>query len=169
MSADEGFPRLKPAFTAVLDIEPGLPIGALSSGPTLVWVKIKSGTLKSHPDFPTPVNATLISGADWIHGDPSGSVQRLDVRSVFKTEDGSLLNFSYLGLIQMDPAIASIFTGEAKPGLVTNWSAITHKFIQTGAEQYKSLADGVFVAVGRFHVSEGGVAVEYKISQVVST
>ncbi|KAF3927447.1 hypothetical protein ABW21_db0207926 [Orbilia brochopaga] len=165
--ADSSFPQLKPAFTALLDIEPGLPIGTLSSGPNLVWVKLVSGTLVSHDHYPTKVNATLIAGADWIHGDPSDNIKRLDVRSVFKTDDGALLNFSYLGVIHMDAEIASIFAGAAKPGLVTEWGAVTHKFIQAGAEKYKSLEDGVFVAVGRFLVKEGAVTVEYKISEVV--
>ncbi|KAK6358976.1 hypothetical protein TWF696_000148 [Orbilia brochopaga] len=166
--SDAAFPKLKPAFTAMLDIEPGLPIGTLSSGPNLVWVKIVAGTLISHESYPTKVNATLIAGADWIHGDPSDNIKRLDVRSVFKTDDDALLNFSYLGVIYMNAEIASIFAGTAKPGLVTEWGAVTHKFIQTGAEKYKELEDGIFVAVGRFHVKADAVTVEYKISQVVA-
>ncbi|KAJ6257280.1 hypothetical protein Dda_8169 [Drechslerella dactyloides] len=166
--ADAEFPKLKPAFTALLNIEPGLPIGTLSSGPNLVWVKLVSGTLVSHDHFPTKVNAKLVAGADWIHGDPGDAIKRLDVRSVFKTDDGALLNFSYLGVIHMNAEIASIFAGAASPGLVTGWGAVTHKFIQAGAEQYKALEDGVFVAVGRFHVKADGVTVEYKISQVIA-
>ncbi|KAF3940599.1 hypothetical protein ABW19_dt0209345 [Dactylella cylindrospora] len=68
----------------------------------------------------------------------------------------------------MDAEIASIFGGSAKPGLITGWGAITHKFIQTGVEKYKKLEDSVYVAVGRFHVKGDGVTVEYKISQVVA-
>ncbi|KAK6530240.1 hypothetical protein TWF694_003604 [Orbilia ellipsospora] len=165
--ATDGFPTLKPAFTVLIEIDPGLPVGTLSSGPNLIWVKITSGTLVSHESYPTKVNATLLSGADWIHGDPSGEIQRLDVRSIFKTDDGALLNFSYLGLINMDPEIATVFAGTAKPGLVTQWGAVTHKFIQTGTEKYKKLEDEIYVAVGRFLVEEGKVTVEYKISAVV--
>ncbi|EPS36222.1 hypothetical protein H072_10306 [Dactylellina haptotyla CBS 200.50] len=187
--SDAAFPKLKPAFSLMLSIDPGKPIGmklaqqildslesrsetiresGLSSGPKLVWVNIKSGTLKSHTDYPVKVNAELISGADWIHGDPSGEIQRLDVRSVFKTDDDALLNFSYLGLIHMDKDIASIFGETASPGLVTDWKAVTHKFIQAGSEKYKQLENEVFVAVGRFHVNEGEVLVEYNISAVVA-
>ncbi|KAK6530827.1 hypothetical protein TWF281_007664 [Arthrobotrys megalospora] len=160
------FPTLKPAFTALLNIAPGLPVGALSGGQNLTWVNILSGTLVSHPEYPVEVNATLISGADWIHGDPSGAIQRLDVRSIFKTDDGALLNFSYLGAIHMDQEIASIFGGTAKAGLVTSWRGVTHKFIQTGTVKYKRLENDIFVAVGRFHVKEDSVVVEYKISYV---
>ncbi|KAF3932014.1 hypothetical protein ABW20_dc0103626 [Dactylellina cionopaga] len=167
MATDAAFPKLKPAFTVLLDIEPGQPIGTLSSGPKLVWVKLKSGSIISHPDYKTKVNATLVAGADWIHGDPDGQIQRLDVRSVFKTDDDALLNFSYLGMIHMNDDIASIFQAKAKPGLVTEWRAVTHKFFQSGTEKYRALEDEVFVAVGRFHVKEDAVTVEYNISHVV--
>ncbi|KAF3183922.1 hypothetical protein TWF106_006900 [Orbilia oligospora] len=166
MATDAGFPTLKPAFTALLNIAPGLPVGTLSAGQNLTWVNILSGTLVSEPDYPVKVNANLVSGADWIHGDPDGKIQRLDVRSIFKTDDGALLNFSYLGAIHMDSEIASIFQGTAKPGLVTSWRGVTHKFLQTGTEAYKRLENDVFIAVGRFHVKEDAVVVEYKISYV---
>jgi len=162
------FPKLKPAFTAMLNIDAGLPVGPLSTGQTLVWVKINRGTLKSEPDYPVQVNAELFSGADWIHIDPSGEVNRLDVRSLFKTDDGAILNFSYLGMIGVTDEINAVLSGKANSGDATAWGGcVTHKFIQTGDKKYKKLEDSVYVAVGRFVVNDGGVWVEYKISQVV--
>jgi len=163
------FPKLTPAFTCSLNINPGLPVGPLSTGQNLVWVEITSGSLKSEPTYGVKVNAELFSGADWIHCDPSGKINRLDVRSLFKTDDGAILNFSYVGMIGVTDEIKDVLSGNGKARQTTAWGGcVTHKFIQTGDEKYKSLEDAVFVAVGRFVVNaDESVTVEYKISQVV--
>lgn len=106
-------------------------------------------------------------GGDWIHADPDGKHMRLDVRTVIKTDDGEHLTYVYNGIINVTEGITKILSGAPDAKTVDFGDVFaTPKFI-TGSEKYKYLENCVFVAGGRFVVTDSGVQVEYKISQVV--
>lgn len=43
---------------------------------------------------------------------------------------------------------------------------VIHVTFETGSMRYRALEQGVFVGAGRFVLEEGGLKVEYRISQV---
>ncbi|KAF8541451.1 hypothetical protein BDD12DRAFT_829250 [Trichophaea hybrida] len=163
-----GFPTLKPFATICAQIDQPNPIGTLCSGPTQFFVSIKNGTLTTEPGVEPALKTTLVMGGDWLLADPDLKHLRLDMRSVIKTEDDVHLTFSFKGIINVTPDIAKILQGEPDAESIDFGNILALPQFQTGHEKYKYLENLVFVASGRAIVGEGGVTVEYKVSQVVA-
>jgi len=165
------FPTLKPAFTIWFPVDPGEEIGALSLGGTETFVNIKPtiSTVTTEPGFAPALNAKLVMGGDWIHGDPDGKHLRLDVKTTLKSDDGAAISMSYNGVIAMDEPTGKALGGAADAKTTKYGRIVNVVTFKTGAEQYKEFEHGVFVGSGRFVVESGKpLAVEYKVSQVLA-
>lgn len=79
-----GFPSLTPAMTILVEIEAPMSVGSASRGAPLSVVPMVGGTIRSHPEFPTEVDATLTGGYDYIHNDPDNKRMRLNAHSTAK-------------------------------------------------------------------------------------
>lgn len=90
------------------------------------------------------------------------------MRILFKTDDGDHINLSYNGIITVNEEVGKVFTGAPDAKSVGFGQVFSNPKFSTGSEKYKHLENHLFVAGGRFLVSEKGVQVEYKISQVIA-
>ncbi|KAI9828397.1 MAG: hypothetical protein M1832_002825 [Thelocarpon impressellum] len=162
-----GFPTLQPAFTLRLDLSPPFAVGESSRGAGLNVIPLTSGSLVSEPGFEPKLDATLAHGADFVRADPDGGRVRLNVGSVWKNHDGSLLSVAYTGLIEINPSTLAVLQGSAEAKTTEFGGAFTHLEIETGSESLKPLERAVFVAAGRFVIDPGRApVVEYKASRV---
>jgi len=162
------FPKLQPAMSIFVYIDPPISVGSASKGTPLNVVPMTSGTVKSEPGFSPALDAEFIgTGYDYIRQDPSGKHMRLDVRSQLKNKDGSLLSLYYTGVIEVTPAIGAVLSGSPDAKTTPFGDAITHVSFETGSESLKELETGTFVSSGHFVVETGKLAVEYKVSKVV--
>ncbi|CZR52480.1 uncharacterized protein PAC_02357 [Phialocephala subalpina] len=164
-----GFASLEPALTARLTFDAPFPIGSLGSGISLQVAPINGGTVRSEPGFSGPeVDAEFIFGSDHVHIDPPMKNVRINVKAVLKNKDGSLIHYSYTGIIEMTPEGVAILMGSPDAKTTPFGSIFTHVDFETGAENLKSLETSKFVGCSRFVVEEGKpVVVESKISKVV--
>ncbi|KAH8809782.1 hypothetical protein F5882DRAFT_390666 [Hyaloscypha sp. PMI_1271] len=109
-----GFPKLIPAFTTHIVLDPPFSVGSVSkSGPlTVVPFISENSFLRSEPGYPVKVDATFVHGSDFIRGDPSGKHVRLDVNSVLKdSKSGAIISYKYSGIIEMKPGPTAVLTG----------------------------------------------------------
>ncbi|KAF9776981.1 hypothetical protein IL306_004766 [Fusarium sp. DS 682] len=103
------FPILIPAFTAQIAINDPLVITSnLLNIPFLPNV----GTLVSEPGYEPPLEATFIHGSDFIRRDPDGQWVKLEVTSVARDTSGSLLRFSYNGVVNMEGDEGRVIRGD---------------------------------------------------------
>ncbi|MCJ1308059.1 hypothetical protein MMC25_001710 [Agyrium rufum] len=135
-----------------------------------------TGTLKSEPSFPVPLDLVFHSpGSDFIHGDPGGEHMRLDAHAILKDVSSEtsgdakpgMVYINYKGIVDITPALGLVLGGDPA-AKTTEWggSFVEAKF-ETGAEKFKILEQGIFVAAGRFVVEkEKRTVVEYRFSQV---
>ncbi|MDJ0851057.1 MAG: DUF3237 domain-containing protein [Myxococcota bacterium] len=104
----------------------------------------------------------LASGGDWaLFG--SDGVGRLDVRATLETDDGARILMQYLGVLEMNDAVA----GAVARGEGTDWGDnyfMTQPRFETGDERYAWLNRVVAVAEGRMLPA----GVEYKVYQVTN-
>ncbi|KAK4218200.1 hypothetical protein QBC37DRAFT_412773 [Rhypophila decipiens] len=166
-----GFPKLIPAFTALVEIETPTPVGPVASGNTLVHVVISpnKGSITSEPSYPIKLDATFVHGADFIRADPSGKHVRLEVHSVVKDKltDGGLLRFNYTGVIGTEGANGKVLGGSPDAATTPFGDAFINASFETGVKELAAIQDKVYVGSGRFVLEEGKpVTVEYKISEV---
>ncbi|KFY70918.1 hypothetical protein V499_08882 [Pseudogymnoascus sp. VKM F-103] len=163
----DGFSTLVPAFTLKANIKAHPITGATSQHPGgISVVDITSGTLISEPGYPVKVNASFLSGSDYIKPDTSGDFFRLDVKSLLKDESGALITLNYTGHIQTTEAIFKVLGGAPDAKTTEFGNISTHLTFETGSEDLRLLEQKVYVGNGRFIVEDGGLTVEYKISQV---
>ncbi|KAI9862500.1 MAG: hypothetical protein M1813_004351 [Trichoglossum hirsutum] len=163
-----GFPNLQPAFTLHIQLDPPNPIGNVSRGATMQIITFKGGSLKSEPGFSPAVDAEFLFGADYFRIDPSQKHVRLDVRSLLKNNNGSLINFGYAGYIETTEAIAKIFEASPEAESIEFGHIFCHFIFETGDDTLRDLESGEFVGMGRFIVEHGKpLTVEYKISKVI--
>ncbi|KAK0731090.1 hypothetical protein B0H67DRAFT_477585 [Lasiosphaeris hirsuta] len=166
------FPKLIPAFTAHVVIDPPTPIGPTARGGNLVHVAFipNTGFIRSEPGYPIQLDAVFIHGVDNIKVDPDGTNSRLDVQSAAKDQlTGALVRFSYTGTIAMGGAAGKVLTGTSDAATTGFGEAFTHVVFETGSPALAALQDKVYAGSGRFILEPGKpVTVEYKISEVAA-
>ncbi|KAH7161072.1 hypothetical protein EDB81DRAFT_879407 [Dactylonectria macrodidyma] len=157
------FASLEPAFTARLYPSEG----ALSTGGSLSVVPFTSGSVVSEPGFSVPLDAEVIYGSDNVRMEPSQGHTRIHVNAILKNKDGSLLTYSYTGIIEVDEDVVALLTGSPNAKTTNYGKAVSHVTFQTGSETLKKLEHSLFIGTARFVVENGGYSVETKISRVI--
>ncbi|OBT83547.1 hypothetical protein VE02_07788 [Pseudogymnoascus sp. 03VT05] len=163
----DGFSTLVPAFTLKASIKAHPATGATSQHPGgIAVVDITSGSLISEPGYPIKLNASFLSGSDYIKPDASGAFFRLDVKSLLKDESGALITLNYTGQIETTEAIFKVLGGAPDAKSTGFGNISTHLTFETGSAELRLLEQKVYVGNGRFIVEDGNLTVEYKVSQV---
>jgi hypothetical protein len=142
----------------------------LSTSSTLVHVPFvpESGFLRSEPNYPISVSASVVHGADYIKVDPSGTVARLEVQSTLRTA-GGFIRYNYTGIVDLTSPAGKVLRGEADATTTPFGFLFARPTFETGVAGLKELENKVYVASGRFVLEDGKpVVVEYKISEVVA-
>jgi len=119
---------------AVLDAP--IQVGRTALGTRTIY-PVKSGTIEG----PKIKGIVLPNGGDWLLTLDS-TTSKLDVRVVFKTEDGEIIYTNYIGYIHKNPDDTYYFR--------------TNPIFETSSKKYSWLNYTIAVGVGRF--IEGGVA-----------
>jgi len=166
-----GFPKLIPAFTAHIVLDPAISVGSVSQGGSLTVAPFTSehSFLRSEPGYPVKVDAVFVHGSDFIRGDPSGKHVRLDVNSVLKDKSGAIISYRYSGIIDMKPGPTAVLTGRSDAKTTDFGDILTHVLFETGSDELKIMEQKVYVASGRFIIEAGkNPVVEYKISEVAA-
>jgi len=166
-----GFPKLIPAFTAHIVLDPAISVGSVSQGGSLTVAPFTSehSFLRSEPGYPVKVDAVFVHGSDFIRGDPSGKHVRLDVNSVLKDKSGAIISYRYSGIIDMKPGPTAVLTGRSDAKTTDFGDVLTHVLFETGSDELKIMEQKVYVASGRFIIEAGkNPVVEYKISEVAA-
>ncbi|KAK3362243.1 hypothetical protein B0T25DRAFT_1146 [Lasiosphaeria hispida] len=164
------FPKLIPAFTANIVIDPPTPIGPTARGGNLVHVAFipNMGFIRSELGYPIELDAVFVHGVDNIKADPDGKSARLDVQSAAKDKaTGALVRFSYTGTVTMGGAAGKVLTGASDAATTGFGEIFTHVVFEAGLPGLAALQDKVYVGSGRFILEPGKpVTVEYKISEI---
>ena len=72
-----------------------------------------AGTLTSEPGYPFSLQATFIHGSDYLRRDQDGQHVRLEVTSTARdNESGSLVRFSYNGIVDMRGDEGKVIRGD---------------------------------------------------------
>lgn len=108
------------------------------------------------------------SGADWSEGGRSeegGIATAIDVRSLWETDDGSLIYVTYAGRLVIPAAVTDAFRD---PGKLERLDASAYYFriapmFETAAERYRWLNELIAIGVGRRTVR----GVDYRIFEVL--
>ncbi|KAK4199116.1 hypothetical protein QBC40DRAFT_282537 [Triangularia verruculosa] len=163
-----GFPKLIPAFTARVAIEP-----PTSIAPNLVHVPFipSAGSIVSESSYPIQVNAPILHGADYITTSPDAKTVKLEVQSIAKdSATGARIRFNYTGTVALLGAAGKVLKGDPSAATTGFGEAFIHPVFQTGGvPELAELANKTYVGSGRFIIEEGKpVIVEYKISEVVA-
>ncbi|KAF5535068.1 hypothetical protein FNAPI_12165 [Fusarium napiforme] len=157
------FPILIPAFTAQIAINDPL---IITSNLLNIPFVPKAGTLVSEPGYELPLEATFIQGGDFIRRDPDGQWVKLEVTSVARDTSGSLLRFSYNGVVNMAGDEGKVIRGDTNATTTGFGNAFVQIRFETDAPGLKLLQDKLYVGSGRFVIEEDRpVIVEYKISE----
>ncbi|RMJ08351.1 hypothetical protein CDV36_012046 [Fusarium kuroshium] len=160
--AQSSSPSLEPAFLARLYPAPDFKIGSTSNGEILNVVPISSGTVISEPGFGIPLDAEIAFGSDYVRINPSQSHARIHVNAILKNKDGTLVTYSYRGVIKMDAAFLAILSGSPDAKTTTFGNAVSHVTFQAGLGPLKELEDNLFVGSARFVVEDKGFFIETK-------
>jgi RNA polymerase I-specific transcription initiation factor RRN6 len=93
---------------------------------------------------------------------------RINVQAVLKNKGGSLVHYTYKGILEMTPESIAILTGSPDAKTTEFGKIFTHVNFETGVQELKGLETGIFVGCSRFLVEEGKApVVESRISRVV--
>ncbi|AEO53459.1 hypothetical protein MYCTH_2294805 [Thermothelomyces thermophilus ATCC 42464] len=162
-----GFPKLIPAFTVQVAIEPPK---AISSSLTVVPFLSTGGTIVSEPSYPIKLDAAIEHGADYIKAAPDGRHVRLDVQSTARdAATGSLLRFMYRGKIATTGDAGRVLRGEENAGTTDFGEAFSIVEFEVGSKELAALEEKVYVGSGRFVFEPGKpTIVEYKVSEVAA-
>ncbi|KAH7311414.1 hypothetical protein B0I35DRAFT_438033 [Stachybotrys elegans] len=169
MSELSGFPTLKPAIITKVNIGDVQPLGVMHNGSKMTHYGTPSGTIESVPGYEPAFKATVNFGADWLSFDPDGQFGRIDLRGMARTENGSSIDFRYVGVIRMAPEVHKIF--DQDPDMATvpfGFATGSHTFV-VADPALKDLENSVFVSNGRILVEESGLVVETRQSLVVAS
>ncbi|KAI9738650.1 MAG: hypothetical protein M1834_008155 [Cirrosporium novae-zelandiae] len=164
------FPKLQPALSIKVTIDPPFGVGSASKGTPLAVVPMTGGTVKSEPGFSPVIDAEFVgTGNDYIHTDPDGRFMRLDAHGVLKNKsDGALIYLHYNGTVDNKPAVGAVLSGSLDAKTTEFGTIFNHMTFETGEGKYKELECGHFVGSGRFVYEQGKpVIVEYNMSKVV--
>ncbi|KAG9235657.1 hypothetical protein BJ875DRAFT_440168 [Amylocarpus encephaloides] len=163
------FPKLIPAFTTHIVLDPSIPVGNVAKGAplTIATFTSKGSYLRSEPDYPIKVDAVFVHGSDFIRQDPSGKHLRLDVSSILKDKSGAIISYKYSGIITLSPEIGAVLGGSPDAKTTDFGNVVTHIIFETGSEELRAMEQKIYVGSGRFIVEQGNpVVVEYNISEV---
>jgi hypothetical protein len=128
---------------------------------------IESGTITSEHGFPIPLQAEVIHGADYVRAEASPTHMRINVKAVLKSKDGSLISYSYKGLIEVNDEFLAIYSGSPDAETTSYGNSLTHIIFETGSESLKELEHSLFIGSAHFVVEENGkFLIETKISRV---
>ncbi|CAK7201129.1 hypothetical protein SEUCBS139899_003831 [Sporothrix eucalyptigena] len=162
------YPKLVPAFTARVPIDPPAAVGSSKGGLNHVPI-LAGGSFVSEPGYPIQVDAEFVHGADYIRPDVDGARLRLNVNAILKQKGSAdaFFNYSYTGIIEINSEIGKVLTGAPDAATTSQGNAFTHVSFETGNAGLKELENRLYVSAGRFIVEKGSpVIVEYKISEV---
>ncbi|KAH8663109.1 hypothetical protein BGZ60DRAFT_81476 [Tricladium varicosporioides] len=165
------FPKLVPAFTTHIVLDPAITVGATSKGAPLTIAPFTSTNsyLRSVDGYPIKVDAIFAHGSDFIRMDPSQKHLRLDVNSVLKDSSGGFIGYKYSGIITLTPEIGAVLTDKPEAKTTDFGNVVTHILFETGSEELKAIEEKIYVGTGRFIVEKGQpVVVEYNISEVTA-
>ncbi|KAL8866439.1 MAG: hypothetical protein Q9174_006303, partial [Haloplaca sp. 1 TL-2023] len=71
----------------------------------------------THPQFETPINATISNADDWPTIDADGLHERPDLRGLVTTDDEEYLQILATGIQTIIPELNQIITGEKELSL----------------------------------------------------
>ncbi|KAF5026977.1 hypothetical protein F66182_1007 [Fusarium sp. NRRL 66182] len=160
-------PSLEPAFLARVYPAPDFKIGSTSNGETLTVVPLSSGTVLSEPGFSVPLDAEIVFGSDYFRIDPSQSHAQIRVKAILRNIDGTLISYTYRGVVKLDTALVAILAGAPDAETTAFGSAISHVTFEAGPGPFQALEDSLFVGSARFIVEEEGFSIETKISRII--
>ncbi|KAL1879934.1 hypothetical protein VTK73DRAFT_6630 [Phialemonium thermophilum] len=168
-----GFPKLIPAFTTQIVLEPPSSVGSGSRGSSLLHVTFSkdSGFLRSEPSYPVRVDAVFVHGADFIKLDPDGRHARLDVQSLLRDKivPNGFIRFNYTGTVDMSSSAGKVLRNDPDAQSTDYGDIFSHVSFETGSPELIQLEEKVFVGAGHFILEPGQpLIVEYKIAEVVS-
>lgn len=124
--------------------------------------------MKSEPGYSPEIDAEFVFGSDHVKVDPDFKNVRINVQAVLKNKDGSLISYSYKGIIETTPESMAIQLGSPDAKTTEYGTIFTHVDFETGAEHLKVLEKSKFVGCSHFVVEPGKPpVVESKISRVV--
>ncbi|KAJ0420301.1 hypothetical protein BJY00DRAFT_313240 [Aspergillus carlsbadensis] len=147
-----------------------LPLMLLSRPPQ----PVTTGHLTSEPGFPTPVDAELVFGSDYVRMETSQTHVRINVNAVMQDKaTGSFISYAYKGIIEVNAAFRAIFARSPDAATTGFGNSFTHVTFEAGGGALESLGHGLFVGSARFVVEGEGAQktyhVETKVSQVVAS
>src|SRR4051812_25167571 len=98
-----------------IEINPPTVFGPTARGSSMNHVVIlPSSTIKSEPGYPIPLDATFVTGGDFIKADPDGRHVRLEVQSLAKDNaTGGFIRFNYTGTVSMGGAAGKVLRDDA--------------------------------------------------------
>ncbi|KAH6853703.1 hypothetical protein B0I37DRAFT_349122 [Chaetomium sp. MPI-CAGE-AT-0009] len=161
------FPKLIPAFTIQVVIQPPAPVS-----PALLFVPFASagGSIVSEASYPVRVQAAIEHGGDFIRMSADGTQARLDVQSLARdAATGALVRFTYRGKIDLTGAAGRVLRGEPGAGTTGFGDAFSVVEFETGGGELAVLENKVYVGSGRFIIEPGKpTIVEYLVSEVAA-
>jgi hypothetical protein len=110
----------------------------------------------------------LPSGADWAdQGEDRGgqAISRLDVRSVWRTDDGALIYVTYLGRVVIPSEVASAYLDLTRVEALeaSDYYFRTTPLFETADERYDWLNGVISVGIGK----RTRTGVDYKIYEIL--
>lgn len=112
------------------------------------------------------INGTIgTSGGDYmLVGDDGFS--RVDVHTLFETNDGAKIYVQYLGLLEMTEGIRKVLAGGSTPTQFGDQHFFVTPRMETGDERYAWVNHSTFLAQGRI---VPGVRIEFRVYRVVNS
>ncbi|KAL6703266.1 hypothetical protein ACN47E_010054 [Coniothyrium glycines] len=166
------FSALIPAlyFTATINLP--IIIGNVASGGTLTYADLVDGSFTSEPDFSPAVKGTAVRGGDHITIDPSGSVLRLHLDTLIKTDDDGYIRITATGAEVATPEVWNVLNAVsgAAPVKFGDFQATSSWTFETGTEKYAELQNAVYVGSTSLKpgTKNSTIVVGFKIAKVVS-
>ncbi|CZR61172.1 uncharacterized protein PAC_11068 [Phialocephala subalpina] len=166
-----GFPKLIPAFTAHIAIDPPVTVGAVSKGGPLAVVPFISdhSFIRSEPDYPIKVDAVFAHGSDFIRQDPSGKLVRLDVNSILNDKSGAVIAFKYSGIVTLTEATGKALGG-GKDAKTTEFGDGVDAVFAHGSDFIRQDPSGKLVRldVNSILNDKSGAVIAFKYSGIVT-
>jgi hypothetical protein len=134
--------KLEHLFTFDAAIGANVPIGSGPYGSRAI-AAVTGGTF----DGPGLRGTIVPPGADWVLIDANNR-GRIDVRLVFRTDDGANLYVTYTGVLELNDAITRALGGTGETQFGDNYF-VTQLRIETGAPKYAHLNYAVAIGEGR--------------------
>lgn len=144
--------RLDHLLTFTVDIGQNTPIGGGPYGNRSI-AAVNGGTFEG----PALRGTIQPPGADWVLVDANRR-GRIDVRLIFRTDDGANIYVTYTGVLELNDAIANGMAGRGETQFGDNYFVTQLRF-ETGAPRYTHL--NYVVAVGEGRMLPGQV--EYRV------